>query len=181
MRTCRASTALHLLLMIALMAVLGAPSAAADKPAVGESSTPPTVRAPAKKVAADAKKPAEAPAGGEGDTEALAKASQNPVADMISLPFQGNAYFGSGPADKTTATLNIQPVLPQSIGNWNIIHRAIMPIQYVPLSALPPSAGRPPEIGLGDINYTAFLSPAAPGKLIWGAAWDASSPSGSSR
>ena len=33
-------------------------------------------------------------------TEDLAKAAQNPVADMISLPFQINNNFGYGPYNK---------------------------------------------------------------------------------
>jgi hypothetical protein len=32
------------------------------------------------------------------DTEALARASQNPVVDTISVPFQNNANFDTGPA-----------------------------------------------------------------------------------
>jgi hypothetical protein len=43
---------------------------------------------------------------------------------MSSLPFQNNTYFGAGPNyDKTANILNIQPVLPFSVGEWNIISR----------------------------------------------------------
>ena len=45
-------------------------------------------------------------------TEELAKAAQNPVADLISLPLQNNTNFGIGPDDKTQNILNIQPVYP---------------------------------------------------------------------
>jgi hypothetical protein len=65
--------------------------------------------------------------------EALAAAAQNPIASMSSLPFQNNTYFGAGPNhDKTANVLNIQPVLPFSAGEWNIISRTIMPLIYVP-------------------------------------------------
>jgi hypothetical protein len=37
---------------------------------------------------------------GENPQEELAKAAQNPVADLISLPFQNNTNFGYGPDDK---------------------------------------------------------------------------------
>ncbi len=40
----------------------------------------------------------------------LAKATQNPVADLISLPFQNNTNFDVGPGDDTQNILNIQPV-----------------------------------------------------------------------
>jgi len=91
----------------------------------------------------------------------LAKKLQNPVSDLISVPFQNNFNFGVGPEDKTQYVLNIQPVLPQRISEqWNWIHRAIIPLidQPAPVDAF----------GLGDIQYQGFLSPAKPGKLIWG-------------
>jgi len=48
----------------------------------------------------------------QDDTEALAKAAQNPLASMISLPFQNNTNFDYGPEDGTQNVLNIQPVWP---------------------------------------------------------------------
>ena len=50
----------------------------------------------------------------ESDEE-LAKKTLNPVAALISVPFQNNWDFGIGPADATKYTLNIQPVIPISI------------------------------------------------------------------
>ena len=41
---------------------------------------------------------------------ALAKATQNPLAAMYSLPFQNNTTFGVGTESKTQNVLNIQPV-----------------------------------------------------------------------
>jgi hypothetical protein len=97
---------------------------------------------------------------GEGATE-LAKKLQNPVSDLVSVPFQNNFNFGVGPDDDMQFVLNIQPVIPQHItGEWNWIHRPIIPVidQPAPVDAF----------GLGDIQYQGFLSPAKPGKLIWG-------------
>jgi hypothetical protein len=97
--------------------------------------------------------------------EALAKAAQNPVANMISLPLQNNTNFGVGPGNDFQNVLNIQPVIPFKLGaNWNLITRTIAPLIYQP--ELVPGAGS--TFGLGDINTTLFLSPAKPGKLIWG-------------
>jgi hypothetical protein len=62
----------------------------------------------------------------------LAKAAQNPVAAMISLPFQNNTLFGVGPDDDVANVLNIQPVIPFTIGDWNIINRTIVPVIYLP-------------------------------------------------
>jgi hypothetical protein len=44
--------------------------------------------------------------------EALAKESQNPVANIISLPFENNLSFGVGPEDGRVNTLNLKPVYP---------------------------------------------------------------------
>jgi hypothetical protein len=49
---------------------------------------------------------------GETAQEELAKAAQNPVASVISLPFQNNTNFGIGPHDTVQNVLNIQPVWP---------------------------------------------------------------------
>jgi hypothetical protein len=50
------------------------------------------------------------------DQADLAKASQNPVAAMISLPFQNNTFFDVGPDDDVANVLNIQPVIPLNLG-----------------------------------------------------------------
>ncbi|HSB12885.1 MAG TPA: hypothetical protein VLE22_00415 [Bryobacteraceae bacterium] len=64
------------------------------------------------------------PARAEHSNEELAKAAQNPVANLISVPFQDNINFNYGPEEKTQNVLNIQPVLPVSLGpDWNLITR----------------------------------------------------------
>ena len=99
------------------------------------------------------------------DEEELAKQTQNPLADLISVPFQNNIGFNLGPHDRTQNVLNIQPIIPFNLtDNWNLITRTIVPVIYQP-DVLSNSGG---EFGLGDINMTLFLSPSKPGKLIWG-------------
>lgn len=99
------------------------------------------------------------------DKKDLAKAAQNPVADMISLPFQNNTNFGVGSDDDVQNILNIQPVIPVKLNkDWNLITRTIIPIIYQP--ELVPGNGS--ESGLGDVNMSLFFSPANPGKIIWG-------------
>ena len=101
------------------------------------------------------------------DAAALAKAAQNPIADMISLPFQSNTNFDVGPLKKTQEILNIQPVYPINLNSdWNLVTRTIMPVISQP--AFTPSQDR--EFGLGDIQFSAFLSPKqATGGWVWGA------------
>jgi hypothetical protein len=97
--------------------------------------------------------------------EALAKDAQNPVAKLISVPFQNNFNFNTGPNNVTQYILNVQPVIPISLNeDWNLITRTIMPI----ISQPSPGPGAPSAAGLGDINPTFFLSPAKSGKLIYG-------------
>ena len=107
----------------------------------------------------------EARAAEGGSNSDLAKAAQNPIANLISLPFQNNTDFDWGPEEGTRNVLNIQPVWPfEMTDNWNVITRTIMPIVSQP--GLVPGQSR--ETGLGDITFTAFFSPPAAADLTWG-------------
>ena len=100
---------------------------------------------------------------GDVDQGDLAKAAQNPVGDLISLPFQNNMNFDFGPADRTQNVLNVQPVWPFGLNeNWNFITRTIVPV------ISQPAPGSERTNGLGDLNFTGFISPKQPGKIIWG-------------
>lgn len=99
-------------------------------------------------------------------TEDLQKATQNPVANLISVPVQNNTNFGIGPFDRNQDVLNIQPVIPFHVStNWNLIARIIQPVVWQPF----PQQTTGGQYGLGDMNPSFFLSPAKPGKIIWGA------------
>jgi hypothetical protein len=101
----------------------------------------------------------------ELSAEELAKLAQNPVGNLISVPFQNNTNLNFGPEKGTQDILNIQPVIPISISkDWNIITRTIVPIIWNP--SLGPDV--PSKDGVGDTVFTAFLSPANPGRVIWG-------------
>jgi len=105
----------------------------------------------------------------ESATE-LAKKTQNPVADLISVPFQNNFNFNTGEKDATVYILNVQPVIPIHLNHdWNLITRTIMPIINQPSLFEGPNSISGSAWGLGDINPSLFLSPANPGKFIWGA------------
>ncbi len=111
----------------------------------------------------------------EESKEALAKAAQNPVASMMSFPFQNNVNFGVGPYDRTQYVMNFQPVIPFRLSeNWNLITRTIIPVLYQPDAWAPTGSTG----GVGDIQASFFLSPAKAGKLIWGAGPVIQFPSG---
>ena len=89
----------------------------------------------------------------------MAKAAQNPIASLISVPLQNNTVFGVGQYDRTQNLLNVQPVIPVRISeNWNLISRIIQPVVWQP-NVQQPTQG---WFGFGDMNPTFFLSPAKP-------------------
>jgi hypothetical protein len=93
----------------------------------------------------------------------LKKQIQNPIANLISLPFQNNLDFGVGPDDRTRNTLNIQPVIPVSINeNLNLVTRTIVPVISQPVGA------SDSKFGIGDTNLSLFLTSAKPKKTTIG-------------
>jgi hypothetical protein len=99
--------------------------------------------------------------------EDLAKKLNNPVSDLISVPFQNNIDFGLGPNDAIRYTLNVQPVIPISISkDWHLISRTIVPVIYQEELF----DGDDDEFGIGDITQSLFFSPkASVGGWTWGA------------
>lgn len=105
---------------------------------------------------------AQQPAGGH-DASELAKASQNPVGDLISLPFQFNFNSGGDFDDRTFFNLNFQPVMPIKVTpRLHLIARTIVPVVSIP----GPDGVR--FSGVADIQQQLFFTPASPGKIIWG-------------
>jgi hypothetical protein len=158
-----------MLVLSSLAILLSGGSTIAQDNSAPTSATKPTETKPAEQNSGKAKPKAEEPeANTNTGTEALQKATQNPVASLISVPIQNNNNFGIDPGYRTQDVLNIQPVVPVGISkDWNLIVRWIMPIVYQPL---PISPGSPQTgvYGFGDMTPTFFLSPKKPGKLIWG-------------
>ena len=100
------------------------------------------------------------------DELAIAKQAQNPIASLISVPFQNNLNFGVGPKDGQQNVLDIQPVIPFKLNDdWNLISRTIVPVVYEPY--ISPAVGN--ATGLGDAQVALYLSPATPtDSIIWG-------------
>jgi hypothetical protein len=105
--------------------------------------------------------------GGENAAD-LAQKLSNPVASLVSVPFQFN-YDSKIGADERghRLTMNLQPVVPVSINDdWTMISRTILPVTSQ--ADIAPGSGS--QSGLGDITQSLFFSPKQPtaGGIIWG-------------
>jgi hypothetical protein len=99
----------------------------------------------------------------EAEMLALAKASQNPVADMNTVPIQFNWFTGGGLGNQTLSQTLIQPVLPLPLNkDFNIVSRTVVPVMSVP------TATGESLKGIADIQEQIFLSPSHSKGLIWG-------------
>ncbi|EAV44572.1 hypothetical protein SIAM614_06828 [Roseibium aggregatum IAM 12614] len=97
----------------------------------------------------------------------LAKKLSNPVASLISVPFQWNYDHGFGPSDGDKVTLNIQAVIPISLNeHCNLISRTIVPVVWQ--DDIAGNSGT--QFGLSDTTQSFFFSPKEPtaGEIIWG-------------
>ena len=104
-------------------------------------------------------------ASAEMSQEEIAKASQNPLTAMYSLPIQNNTYVNIGPDKKTKNIANFQPVLPFDINDdWTVVTRTIIPLTSQP------NIGHAPydrTFGVGDTTFTAFFTPKSTGDSGW--------------
>lgn len=103
----------------------------------------------------------------EASSQELAQKLANPIASLISVPFQANIDFGYA-NDGWRSTTNIQPVIPVSLNDdWNLISRTIIPVIFEEDTVAPGSS----ESGIGGVIQSFFFSPLAPTDAgwIWGA------------
>ena len=96
----------------------------------------------------------------------IAKQAQNPIARLISVPFENDFNPHTGINKEDSYVLEMKPVVPFTLSkDWNLITRTIIPVIQVPDLA----PGVNGTTGLGDVSLSLFLSPAKAGPIIWGA------------
>ena len=105
----------------------------------------------------------------EMTTEEIAKATQNPLTAMYSLPIQNNTYYDRELDGKHKNVANIQPVLPFDLSDdWTLVTRTVVPVVSAP--TYPSSGEYERQWGLGDTTMTGFFTPKATGDsgIVWG-------------
>jgi hypothetical protein len=96
----------------------------------------------------------------------IAKQAQNPIANLISVPFENDFNPHTGINKEDSYVLEMKPVVPFNLSNdWTLITRTIIPVIQVP--DLSPRVDG--TTGVGDVQESLFLSPAKAGPVIWGA------------
>ena len=96
-------------------------------------------------------------------TEEMSKKAANPLADIMSFPFQNNLNMNYGEFNRNVDVLNIQPVIPFELKNGNIMTRTIIPFVSIPDFSNEDGGY---SSGLADIVLTGFYVPKS--KITWG-------------
>lgn len=100
------------------------------------------------------------------ESSEIAKQAQNPIASLISVPFENDFNPQTGIHKEDSYVLEMKTVVPFTLSNdWNLITRTIIPVVQVPDLA----TGVDGTSGLGDVQLSLFLSPTKAGAVIWGA------------
>jgi hypothetical protein len=106
------------------------------------------------------------PTRAQEDSSEIAKQAQNPIANLVSVPFENDFNPHTGIDKDDSYVLEMKPVVPFRLSSdWILITRSIIPVIQVPDLA-PGISG---TTGLGDVQESFFLSPAKAGPVIWGA------------
>jgi hypothetical protein len=106
----------------------------------------------------------------------LAKDLTNPVADLITAPFEYNHYGKLGPNQQgTSQTLTFQPVIPQKLtSDYNLIWRPNFTFTHLN------NVNGVTNADVAPFSVQTFFAPSNSTDLIWGIGPYAAAPTGSS-
>jgi hypothetical protein len=103
--------------------------------------------------------------------ELLSIRAPNPAAYLHSVAFKNTIDFGA--PNGSAYFLNVIPIIPMRVGSWDVVNRTSIPIINVPgfragSPEIPTGTPGDGAFGLGDINYTAYISPSSDEAMDWG-------------
>ena len=107
---------------------------------------------------------------------ALAKELANPIANLVSVPFQYNFYRGAGRNQAgSEQTLVFQPVIPLDLGGGDtfIVRPIVTGIREINVNGFS-------GYGMGNVTIESFYAPKTGSSWIWGVGPYATSPAGNS-
>ncbi|MDO9168353.1 MAG: hypothetical protein Q7U18_04555 [Methylobacter sp.] len=99
------------------------------------------------------------------------RSAQNPLAPVLSVPL---TYTHHGGADNGDVSIgSIQPIIPVSLGEWNMINQLSLNFIGTPgvvtgISELPEPFPGSGIAGLADTNFTSLFTPVSSGNIYWG-------------
>lgn len=104
-------------------------------------------------------------------TEDWLKAAQNPLIPVLSVPLEYTHHGGAENGDVSIGS--IKPIIPVSLGDWNIINQLELNFIGTPgvvegIAELPEPYPGSGVSGLGDTNLTSLFSPANSSDFYWG-------------
>ena len=104
-------------------------------------------------------------------TEEFAYKAQNPLSPTYSIPLK---YSYHGGADNGGVSIgSIQPIIPVSLGSWNMINQLSMNFIGTPgvvhgITQLPEPYSGSGAYGLGDTTFTSLFTPVNSDSFSWG-------------
>ncbi|MBB6462723.1 hypothetical protein [Flammeovirga kamogawensis] len=97
----------------------------------------------------------------------IAQKLQNPLSKLSALPIQNNIGYNAD--NSVSYGLSFQPIHATSYDNFNLIHRAVIGVNYTPGMDGGAEIGKiDGQWGLTDINYSLLFSPKTVKKVAWG-------------
>lgn len=122
---------------------------------------------------------AETPDGEQlSEEEQAAKQSENPISRTVHLSVENSASYLIGPQDRTLDVVTFTPIVPIDVhADWTVIPNARIPLVWAPDA----SSATGGTFGLGDVLFTALLSPTSHSSLFWGVGPSARFPTATNR
>ncbi len=107
----------------------------------------------------------------QDSTTDMLSAAQNPLSPVYSLPLKYTHHGGAQQGDVSIGS--IQPIIPVSLGSWNMINQLSLNFIGTPgvvngIAELPEPYAGSGVAGLADTTLTSFFTPVSSNNFSWG-------------